>query len=504
MGLAIIDHYFGTPSQSFQTLFLAFLYYKVFEYILYLYDAFVLSPLRNVPGNPWYVIFGQYALFYERYFALGGHKPHVIRNQLHYKYGPVIRVGARAISVCSPELVQEVIVKEDYPKSETARWLFGPNMREALFSIVEKEVHKRLRRLMSGGFSISGVAKMEPLMQTVYMDLQTYIEELIDKNGGEATMDIWTLVHGAGTDILGITTFGRSFDSIRNPHPPIVDFVESTFKYLSSTASLPVIRKIPFLNVNVEYHKKEANALKMCDEIVAERKLPEKKRSDNLQLLVDGVYNDGEKIDRDTIYHNLFGLLVAGADSTAGAMGFTMKYLIQNPTFLTQCQSELDACPVDSRGLISQSVVKSLPFLSSCQKEALRLGTGRDFQRVAPRDVVLGGFQVPAGTEVNCCRYALHRGPWWKNPDEYQPARFGAAGDGDEIGAFAPFSLGTRNCIGKNFAWQEMRVIVANLLRRYEFEDIPGQDEECGIWINLMLKSNKYMCKIRRRRDVKA
>ncbi|KAJ3335775.1 hypothetical protein HDU93_004441 [Gonapodya sp. JEL0774] len=504
MAPKIIEHALANPWQSLQTLALAFFTYRVIQYIVYLIDAFFVSPLRHVPGPKSYIVFGQYALFYERYFALGGHKPHVVRNQQHYKYGDVVRTGANAISVRAPEMVAEVIIKEDYPKSENARWLFGPNMREALFSIVERDEHKRLRRLMSGGFSISGVAKMEPLMQAVFFDLQKYIDELIDQAGGVATVDIWTLLHGAGTDvlgkkyfmarigdepckclvshILGITTYGRPFDSIRNPHPPIVDFVESTFKYLSSTASLPIIRKVPFLKVNTEYKKKEDMALNLCKEIVAERKIPENRRFDNLQHLVDGVYNDGEKIETSTIYHNLFGLLVAGADSTAGAMGFTLKYLIQNPDILKKCQAELDTCKPDPQGLVLQSDVKGLPYLSSCQKEALRLGTGRDFQRVAPRDTVLGGYQIPAGTEVNVCRYALHRGPWWKNPDDFNPDRFGAAGDGDEIGAFAPFSLGSRNCIGKNFAWQEMRVLVANLLRRYDFEDIPGQDEECGIW----------------------
>jgi hypothetical protein len=55
-------------------------------------------------------------MLYERYFMMGGHVPHVVRNAQHYKYGPVVRTSANGVSVADPDLATEILIKKDYPK----------------------------------------------------------------------------------------------------------------------------------------------------------------------------------------------------------------------------------------------------------------------------------------------------------------------------------------------------------------------------------------------------
>lgn len=159
-------------------------------------------------------------------------------------------------------------------------------------------------------------------------------------------------------------------------------------------------------------------------------------------------------------------MLTAGSDSTSGAMGFTFIETLRHPEWIPKIQAEVDAAPLDEKGLITaQTARDTMPTFQACIKETLRMYTGRDFQRVAPEDVELKGYVIPQGAEVNVARYALHRGPWWTEPDSYKPERFLGAdgisgGDKDEDvgkGMYAPFSLGVRNCIGMNFAWQVRR-----------------------------------------------
>jgi cytochrome P450 len=158
-------------------------------------------------------------------------------------------------------------------------------------------------------------------------------------------------------------------------------------------------------------------------------------------------------------------MLTAGSDSTSGAMGYFFISIMRNPQWIPKIMAEIDAAPLGENGLITaQTVRDTMPIFQACMKETLRLYTGRDFQRVAPEDVELKGHLIPAGAEVNVSRYGLHRGPWWAEPDAFKPERFlGAGSEGAEEpgkaeelmkGAYAPFSLGVRDCIGKNFAWQ--------------------------------------------------
>ncbi|KAI9013660.1 cytochrome P450 [Hyaloraphidium curvatum] len=487
-----------------------------FWYGSYLYNALVVSPLRKVPGPLKYIFFGSYAHLWDRYFARGGHVPHEVRNLQHYKYGPVVRTSANGVSVADPDLALEVLVRQDYPKSQAASDLFKPLNPGALVAIIDKADHKRTRRFMSQRFSVQGIANMEGMMQGVYLELQNRMFRELDEAGGRKRMNIWELIHCAGIDTIGETSFGKSFNSVNEAHARVVDLVEDSFKYISTTSAFPMLRKMGFLPLNKIQEKRQAEMVELCTRIIKEKRLKlgsKEDRDDIVRLLVDGTYPDGEHMEDFLIVSNMLLMLTAGSDSTAGAMSFFMINLMQNPEWMKKVVAEVDAAPWDANGLVPQQVTKEMPIFTACVKESLRLATGRDFQRVAPEDVVLKGHFVPKGAEVNFSRYSLHRGPWWQEPDKFKPERFlakdAAAGgkEGEEDlgrGMFAPFSLGTRNCIGLNFAWQEMRVVLANLLRHFEFEDIPGQDMRTGIWINIMLKSHKYEAYVKRRQSGKA
>lgn len=75
--------------------------------------------------------------------------------------------------------------------------------------------------------------------------------------------------------------------------------------------------------------------------------------------------------------------------------------------------------------------------------------------------------------------YAMFRQPWINNPNEYHPERW--SDDAPQVEALKemliPFSLGKRSCIGQNLALMEIRVIIANLVRQFDFELVGGEIE---------------------------
>ncbi|XP_044626671.2 cytochrome P450 4A11-like isoform X2 [Equus asinus] len=118
-----------------------------------------------------------------------------------------------------------------------------------------------------------------------------------------------------------------------------------------------------------------------------------------------------------------------------------------------------------------------MPYTTMCIKEALRLyppvpGIGRQLSKPI---TFPDGRSLPRGIMVMLSFYALHHNPKvWPNPEVFDPFRF-APGSSQHSHAFLPFSGGSRNCIGKQFAMNELKVAVALTLLRFELAPDPSR-----------------------------
>jgi cytochrome P450 len=117
-----------------------------------------------------------------------------------------------------------------------------------------------------------------------------------------------------------------------------------------------------------------------------------------------------------------------------------------------------------------RSDLARLTTLSLCVKESMRMFPPVPFiQRILNESITVDGKTIPSGTNVTIAIIHLHRNKLvWEDPDEFKPERFLPENmkDRDSF-AFAPFSAGSRNCIGQNFALNEEKVLVSRILRRY-------------------------------------
>uniref|UniRef100_A0A2K6G348 Cytochrome P450 family 4 subfamily A member 11 n=1 Tax=Propithecus coquereli TaxID=379532 RepID=A0A2K6G348_PROCO len=121
-------------------------------------------------------------------------------------------------------------------------------------------------------------------------------------------------------------------------------------------------------------------------------------------------------------------------------------------------------------GLHFRDHLDKMPYTTMCIKEALRLyppvpGIGRELSKPI---TFPDGRSLPKGIVVALSIYGLHHNPRvWPNPEVFDPSRF-APGSVPHSHAFLPFSGGSRNCIGKQFAMNELKVAVALTLLRFE------------------------------------
>ena len=187
--------------------------------------------------------------------------------------------------------------------------------------------------------------------------------------------------------------------------------------------------------------------------------------------------------------YNVF--LAAGMETTSITMACAVWYVSMNRHVYEKVQSEVDEVFGD-RDEISFDDVSKLVYTEMIVKETLRLrapvyGTGRQCKF---SDATVNGAHFPKGTQFFVPFHDLHLDArYWKDPETFNPERFSSANvKSIRPYTFMPFSTGPRNCIGKNFAILEMKVILANLFRKFLVYNANPDEKELPMIGNITIR----------------
>ncbi|KAK3594328.1 hypothetical protein CHS0354_024264 [Potamilus streckersoni] len=130
-----------------------------------------------------------------------------------------------------------------------------------------------------------------------------------------------------------------------------------------------------------------------------------------------------------------------------------------------------------------------------CLQESMRLYPPvPNISRFTEKPIALPeGRLIPEGVRVGVSIFALQRHPdIWAKPDEYDPLRFSKDVTRSSI-YYMPFSIGPRNCIGQQFAYTQIRIVVAMILRRFRLSLDPDREAEPEIALILRSKNGLYL-----------
>jgi cytochrome P450 len=175
--------------------------------------------------------------------------------------------------------------------------------------------------------------------------------------------------------------------------------------------------------------------------------------------------NDRELIDE------VLTLIVAGHETTASALNSTWYLLAKNPAAEAKLHAEVDAAPEWSAPSLTD--MESLQYTHNVCDESLRLyPPGWLISRRAIEPDELGGYPLPAGTDVLLSPYLLHRHPaYWHEPESFRPERFDAEHEAERPRfAYMPFAAGPRHCIGETLAMYEMLMHFYKFARVFRLE----------------------------------
>ena len=200
-------------------------------------------------------------------------------------------------------------------------------------------------------------------------------------------------------------------------------------------------------------------------------------RADLLQLLMDARDEDtGEAMSDTQLRDEVMTLLLAGHETTASALAWTVALLSENPEARARLEAEArEVCGARAPGLDD---IPRLAYTRRVVDESMRLRPPAwIFSRRAIADDVVAGFRVPRGSIVLLSPYVTHRLPaLWEAPERFDPDRFLPEPSAARPRfAYFPFGGGPRQCIGNNFALMEMVLVLAALARQVRLSVVPGR-----------------------------
>ncbi|WP_320668731.1 cytochrome P450 [Patulibacter defluvii] len=393
-------------------------------------------------------------------------------ERLRDRYGDVVRVPvpgrAELILVNDPDLVVEVFNRRasDYGKGEMNYALFSSE-RHLPLPVSDGEPWKRMRRLLSPKFGARQLEAVSPLVGQA-------IEERIERWGAHVGSGRPVDLDGPWSD-LTMSVLLRSMFTTRLDDRTIDEAVVA-FRTFAYYAAFKMIATNAPRGLPLPYQRRGERAIRwihaFLDRMVRERRaapLPDG-GSDILQMLLDVRDDDGRPMTDEELRSELFGLIFGGFETTASALSWTVAMLDLHPDVAATLDDEIAAL---GDGPPTAADLDRLPYLHAVFDEAQRLQGGPMFSRTPIEDTELGGHRVPRGSIVWISPYALHRDPrHWRDPERFDPARFAR----DEIhkGAFLPFGLGPRKCMGMRLAYMEAAFALVTARRRYRFRLAPG------------------------------
>jgi cytochrome P450 len=205
--------------------------------------------------------------------------------------------------------------------------------------------------------------------------------------------------------------------------------------------------------------------LEGLERLVAEKRARAEIEKDALALLLRAADDDGAGFSDDELFSEAVTLFVAGHETTAKTLSWTMFLLERHPAVLAEVLEEIDGV-LGGRSMTAADIPR-MPILDRVIKESMRVLAPVPilFLRVPSSEMALGRFTLPKGANVVISPYAMHHDPeLYPEPRRFRPERW--EGLRPSAYEYMPFGAGPRVCVGAAFAQQALRLIMPTVLQR--------------------------------------
>jgi cytochrome P450 len=375
--------------------------------------------------------------------------------------------------VNDPEAIERVLVVNagNYKKSSQQQRRIKPALGEGLLT-AEGETWRSSRRIAAPLFSPKSVTGLFDDMRDVTLAM---VERWQPSVGGSASLDLASEFQRLTYEIVSQTVFSGTLDHMRvHVHENMARYFDTLGRVdLASFFNLP-----EWLPSRGRFDARDAlkGFREIIDGAVAARNVAraagDSPTGDLLDRLTDARDpHTGKAMPTEIVANNVLTFLAAGHETTANALAWAGYLLATFPWADERLAGEF-ATVLDNQPA-SLNDYERLSFARAFIDETLRLYPPAPFLgREAIADDELCDKRIKAGSQVIISPWIVHRHrALWHEPELFAPDRFSPERrERIERGAFIPFGLGPRVCIGQTFAMQEILTVLSILVPLYRFE----------------------------------
>ena len=400
-----------------------------------------------------------------------GRDPLAMFQRYARQYGDVtfFKLGAeRCYFVNHPNFIKDVLVthQRNFTKSrglERARKLLGDGLLTA-----EGQTHLRHRRLLQPAFHRDRIAAYAQVM----ID---YASRVSGRWQDGATLDISREMMRVTLSIAGKALFDTDVESSADEVGVAVTAVLESF-WLNLLPGADFLEKLPIPKLRRAHASRlELDALiyRMID---ARRASGDAHRGDMLSMLIDAQDEDTAGLTDEEVRDEAITILLAGHETTANALTWTLYLLSQNPDAESKLHAELDQ--VLAGRVPEPHDYAQLAYTRKILTESMRLyPPAWVIGRRAIAEYALGDYTLPARAIVFMSPYVMHRNArFYADATRFDPDRWTASFEAAlPKFAYFPFGGGARQCIGEQFAWMEGVLVLATIARSWRLSLDPSQ-----------------------------
>ncbi|XP_068098523.1 cytochrome P450 4B1-like [Hyperolius riggenbachi] len=455
-------------------------------YSLYLRRRHLLKTFSQFPGPETHWLYGN---------------THVIKHDgkdldiiagyaVKYGYGFPMWLGSfqAHLTICHPDYAKAIMSRQD-PKDNFAYYFLQPWIGKGLLVLSGPKWFQH-RRLLTPGFHYD---VLKPYVQIMSDCANVMLDKWEHLVSDKKPVELFHFVSLMTLDSIMKCAFSYESDCQLNSESEyikavyelsyLVDHRFRCFPYHSDlifSLSPHGFRMRRALRIA---HGHTANVIKQRRESLKQEseleKIMQKRHLDFLDILLHAKDENGRGLSDEDLRAEVDTFMFEGHDTTASGISWALYCMAKYPKHQEKCREEIREVLGD-RDTVEWEDLGKMPYVTMCIKEAMRLyppvpGVARELNSPI---TFCDGRSLPKGAIVVLSIYTLNRCPAiWDDPEVFDPLRFSPENStGRHPYAFVPFSAGSRNCIGQNFAMNEMKIALALTLKRFQLHPDPTNE----------------------------
>ncbi len=386
-----------------------------------------------------------------------------------YEQDVVIRrfFGRSSVLVNAPEAIRRVLVDNpgNYRRSPASIRILRPITGNGLL-LSEGEAWRHQRRIIAPALA----PRVMPMLARHIVETAQLQIASIEERVARGPVDLLALMQGLTLEIAGRSMFSLEMGAFGPQlRQGLTEFAQRFGRPFLFDMLLPP--SVPTLR-DLRRRRFQARWMRLIETIMHDRMReaqPETPRDlfDLLRAARDP--ETGEAFSASQLRDQLATLLLAGHETTAVTLFWSLTLLAQDPQEQTRLAEEVRGLAIEPDA--AMAILPRLVRTRAVVSEALRLyPPAATIAREAIGPDRLGDLDLPKRSLVMIAPWVLHRHrKFWRDPDAFDPSRFMPDAPAVPRFAYLPFGAGPRICVGAQFALTEAVLVLAMLLQRFGF-----------------------------------